>query len=72
MERNPWKIATIAIMASLFGAVVSGIVVAKSNDARNQLAAIEEVETPEIAPAPQSVAVPEVTATPPVPVHGME
>ncbi|MCH7709985.1 MAG: hypothetical protein IH884_15965 [Myxococcales bacterium] len=66
MERNPWKIATIAIMACLFGAVVSGIVVAKSNHAGSEAAALEVFQTPDNEPVPDGVAPPLATAPAPV------
>ncbi len=64
MERNPWKIATIAIMACLTGAVVSGIVVAKSNRAGSEPAAREVFQAPDIEPVPEVVAPPLATAPP--------
>lgn len=69
MERNPWKIATIAIMACLVGAVVSGIVVAKSNHAASEPTALEVFQTPDNEPVPEVVAPPVATA-PPQPAPG--
>lgn len=72
MERNPWKIATIAIMASLLGAVVSGIVVAKSNRAASEPATLEEPQTSDNEPVSDVVTPPLATAPPqppPVPVQ---
>ena len=66
MERNPWKIATIAIMACLIGAVVSGIVVAKSNRAGSEPTALEVFQTPDNEPLPEVVA-PPLAAAPPQP-----
>ncbi len=64
MERNRWKIATIAIMACLVGAVVSGIVVAKSNHAASEPTALEVFQTPDNEPVPEVLAPPVATAPP--------
>ena len=70
MERNPWKIATLAIMAGLIGAVVSGIVVAKSNHARSEATALEVFQAADNEPVPEVVAPPLATAPPqPAPVQ---
>lgn len=38
VQSNPWKIAVIALVASIFAALTSGIVVARVQDARNRAA----------------------------------
>lgn len=68
MERNPWKIATIAIMASLLGAVVSGIVVAKSNRAASEPATLEEPQTSDVVTLPLATAPPQPAPVPVQPV----
>jgi len=63
---NPWKTATIAIIASVVGALAAGVVVARVSDARNELeqqAALDPTEPegqpiPEVEPEAQPVAQP--------------
>jgi uncharacterized membrane protein YraQ (UPF0718 family) len=63
VHSNPWKIATIAIVASFFAALASGVVVAKVQDARNQTASQPQEIAEEATPAPE----PEVAALEPEP-----
>ena len=44
VRSNPWKIAVIALVASIFAALASGIVVAKVREAGDPAAAEPEVE----------------------------
>ena len=70
-QSNPWKVATFCIIASIAGALAAGVVVARVQDARHEVAqqtasASAEVENepateiapiPEVEPAPQPVVV---------------
>jgi len=67
-QSNPWKIATIAMIASIAGALVAGVVVAGVQDSRHgtevQSISQTELAVPETQPTP---AVEPVQAAEPVP-----
>jgi hypothetical protein len=64
VQSNPWKIATIALVASIFAALASGVVVAKVREARNQLSSQPETTSQELASEPEPVPEPEQAAAP--------
>ena len=65
-QSNPWKVATFCIIASIAGALAAGVVVARVQDARHEVAqqtasASAEVEN---EPATEIAPIPEVEPTP--------
>jgi hypothetical protein len=54
-QSNPWKVATIAMIASLFAALLSGVVVAKIHNAEDRPEVTPEVisELTETVPEPE-------------------
>jgi hypothetical protein len=68
IKRNPWKIATVTIVAALSGALISGLVVAKVQSARSErnvaveeAVEVEEEVVAEVEPTPEPA--PTQTAT---------
>ena len=65
--RNPWKIATIAIVASLAGAISGGIVVAGVRDVDPESAAVETAAVDEAAGVAEAEAAPGAVTPAPAP-----